>query len=647
MEKSTILVVDDSMSNLLLVKDILSGEAEYEIITESEGENVIKILNNRKVDLILLDIMMPKVDGFEVCKKIKDDLAFKDIPIIFLTAKIDEASLLAGFELGGVDYIKKPFLISELIARVKTHLQLKKTNEKLKNELFQHYLTQQSLIASQNELSVKNNIASFFLSGFRDDLYPRLLEEILKYLGLDFGVIGTLNDEQKLVCPSIYSGEIESDKDYVFDIQDIGDIAISVLKKRTVIQKNEVSPLFFTKAKVNFMISVPMICNSKVIGLVAVAGKRTDYSDSYREKLENIASFLSPVMYNNLERKKAEQLLKFSEEKYRTFFNNISDGVIVFNYDGNDFSLYEINRAGLELMGYSFEELSKMPVEKIIEPVFSEKYLEAMKLALDGKSQGFETYIVNSKGKTIPIEINIDRFFIKNGKVFVFNVLRDITDRKNVDKRLFSTIVETQENERLRFAKDIHDGIGSYLTSLITYINLLASSKISVMEMPDIFEEMKDLVMEAVRESKNIASDLVPDILDNFGLVAGIKNLAKHIFVDGKIQLIFECGNFKEPQNKILKTALFRIVNELLNNAVKYSSASKVILILETSDNYTHLKYIDDGKGFDKEEVMTMIQNKEVSGLKNIESRVANFSGQVDIKTSKNHGLEINIVVLN
>ena len=125
MEKSTILVVDDSMSNLLLVKDILSSEPEYDVIVESEGENTVKILNNNKVDLILLDVMMPKVDGFEVCRRVKADLAFKDIPIIFLTAKVDESSLLEGFESGGVDYIKKPFLISEFIARVKTHLQEK------------------------------------------------------------------------------------------------------------------------------------------------------------------------------------------------------------------------------------------------------------------------------------------------------------------------------------------------------------------------------------------------------------------------------------------------------------------------------------------------------------------------------------------
>ena len=109
MEQPNILVVDDSMSNLLLLKDILTGY-NFNVRAESDGENVHGILKEGKTDLVLLDIMMPRVDGFEVCRRIKADPETRDIPVIFLTAKVDESSLLNGFELGGVDYIKKPFL---------------------------------------------------------------------------------------------------------------------------------------------------------------------------------------------------------------------------------------------------------------------------------------------------------------------------------------------------------------------------------------------------------------------------------------------------------------------------------------------------------------------------------------------------------
>jgi len=656
MEKSTILVVDDSMSNLLLVKDILSSEPEYDVIVESEGENTVKILNNNKVDLILLDVMMPKVDGFEVCRRVKADLAFKDIPIIFLTAKVDESSLLEGFESGGVDYIKKPFLISEFIARVKTHLQLKKTNEKLKNELFQHYLTQQNLKASQTELTIRNNIASIFLSASEGNLYTRLLEEILKYIELDYGVIGFFNEENKLVCPSIYSGEIESDKNYVFDLEELDDIAVSVIKKKTITQRHDVSQLFFTKAEVESMICVPIIYQENVIGIIAAAGKNDSYTDKFKEKLENIRDFIAPIMYSriatqryNNARKKAEELLRISEEKYRTLFNNNNDAIAVYRYDKqkDKFEFSDVNATGCNLLGYSKEEIVNSEAGSFLEPLFYEKFLENMKSALNNPAEPFETYLIAQSGRIIPTELHINRFSLDNDNIYILNVIRDISFRKDLDKQLFNTIVETQENERLRFSKDIHDGIGSYLTSLITYLNLLASSKISLTEMPDIFEEMKEIVTEAIKESKNIANDLMPDILSNFGLIASIKNQSKHIFTGSNIQLIFECSNFEEPANKMLKTSLFRIVTELFTNAIKYSHATKLILMLETENNYTRLRYSDDGVGFSQEKVLEEIKDKKVSGLKNIMGRVSNFNGQFNMTTDIGKGLEINIVVLN
>lgn len=656
MDKSTILVVDDSMSNLLLVQDILNCEDEYNVLVESDGENVVTDLNNNKVDLILLDVMMPKIDGFEVCRRVKQDLAFKDIPVIFLTAKVDEASLVKGFDCGGVDYIKKPFLISELTARVKTHLALKKTNENLKNELYKHYLTQQSLQQSQSELNVRNNIARIFLSDADDNAYSCLLEEVLKYVSLDYGVIGYFNEDRKIVCPSIYSGTVEGDRSYLYSLDEIGDVALSVIKRQTVVQNSNVSPLFFTKAEVGCMIAVPIIYKQNPIGLIACAGKGSGYADLFREKLENIAAFISPIMFSriataryNEARMKAEEQLRISEEKYRTLFEKNNDAIFVYEYNEADdtFVSLEVNSTACELLGYSRQEILGSGCGKFLEPIFFDKFVANMRLAMEGKSQTFESYCLCRSGKTVPVEFHIDRFDYSGPRPRLINVMRDITFRTDINKQLFNTIVETQEKERLRFAKDIHDGVGSYLTSLITYLNLLASSKISITEMPDMFEEMKELVMEAVKESKNIATDLMPDVLKNFGLVASIKNQAKHMFVDNSMQLIFECSNFAEPQNQTLKTSLFRIIMELFNNAIKYSRASKVILLLDTEGAYTRLRYSDDGVGFNLDEVMSQIEDKKVSGLKNIQGRVANFNGQTEIRTSAGKGLEIDIVVLN
>jgi signal transduction histidine kinase len=127
-----ILIVDDVPRNIQLVAKFLTNE-KYNLFFAQSGEAALKQISTRAFDLILLDIMMPGMDGFEVCKEIKKNKATEDIPIVFLTAKSDEEAIAKGFSLGGVDYITKPFNPDELVARVKTHLQLRLREKELLN----------------------------------------------------------------------------------------------------------------------------------------------------------------------------------------------------------------------------------------------------------------------------------------------------------------------------------------------------------------------------------------------------------------------------------------------------------------------------------------------------------------------------------
>ncbi|MEA3288875.1 MAG: hybrid sensor histidine kinase/response regulator [Campylobacterota bacterium] len=122
MNKSNILIVDDTETNIDILVDLLGDQ--YEILVALNGETALEILKTEHVDLILLDIMMPGLNGYDVCKELKQNDKTKDIPVIFLTAMSDEASIEKAFELGGVDYVMKPFRPKELIARVKTQLNI-------------------------------------------------------------------------------------------------------------------------------------------------------------------------------------------------------------------------------------------------------------------------------------------------------------------------------------------------------------------------------------------------------------------------------------------------------------------------------------------------------------------------------------------
>ena len=120
-----IMIVDDTEQNIQLLGQALAKEG-YEIIVATNGAEAIKTLEHITPDLILLDVMMPQMDGFEACSIIKKNEKTKNIPIIFLTARVETEDIVKGFELGAVDYIAKPFNLMELYTRVKNHLELKK-----------------------------------------------------------------------------------------------------------------------------------------------------------------------------------------------------------------------------------------------------------------------------------------------------------------------------------------------------------------------------------------------------------------------------------------------------------------------------------------------------------------------------------------
>jgi len=138
MSMKNILIVDDTPANLDILCELLS---EYDVVVSISGEDALEVVQEEHIDLILLDIMMPDMNGFEVCKKLKSNQKTKDIPIIFITAKTDEDSIEMGYDIGGNDYITKPFKPKELLAKVKRELKFQDLQNELKILASTDYMT--------------------------------------------------------------------------------------------------------------------------------------------------------------------------------------------------------------------------------------------------------------------------------------------------------------------------------------------------------------------------------------------------------------------------------------------------------------------------------------------------------------------------
>jgi len=130
-KQKSILIVDDTQTNVETLMSLL--EEKYDILAALSGEDALEILEEESVDLILLDIMMPGIDGYETCTRVKSNPKTQDIPVIFITAMSDEDSLERAYDVGGIDYITKPFKVKEVLSRISTQLSLQEKKQILQD----------------------------------------------------------------------------------------------------------------------------------------------------------------------------------------------------------------------------------------------------------------------------------------------------------------------------------------------------------------------------------------------------------------------------------------------------------------------------------------------------------------------------------
>lgn len=177
-----VLIVDDVPKNLQVLGSILRNE-DYKVAAATSGKQALEMLDKIRPDLVLLDVMMPGMDGFEVCKIIRSRPETAGIPIIFLTASTGTDDIVKGFSVGAVDYVTKPFNSAELLARVRTHLKLKRlsgllpicANCKKVRDDKGYWRQVEEYIAEHSDIIFSHGLCP----GCVTELYPQLAEEML------------------------------------------------------------------------------------------------------------------------------------------------------------------------------------------------------------------------------------------------------------------------------------------------------------------------------------------------------------------------------------------------------------------------------------------------------------------------------------
>jgi len=242
----------------------------------------------------------------------------------------------------------------------------------------------------------------------------------------------------------------------------------------------------------------------------------------------------------------------------------------------------------------------------------------------------------------------ITSVLILSGVILIGDIFRSLKKAEKIqqeaERKILNAIIETEEKDKERFAKDLHDGLGTLLSSINIYVSMLKSSDLDNGERNNIIEYTIGLIDEAIHNTKEIAGNLKPNIITRFGLIPAMRAHCNMINNTGLLTITFNPQSDIGPGNEDLEVALFRIIKELINNTLRHASADKIEIDLKCDQDMVSLDFRDNGIGFNVEQALGTKTHKGM-GLSNIISRVKAVNGTYEISSEKGKGTRVEITI--
>ena len=330
---------------------------------------------------------------------------------------------------------------------------------------------------------------------------------------------------------------------------------------------------------------------------------------------------------------------KLDFSTYFTFFKKSNILCFIVDDNGVVISVNDIAQKVINI--YETQNLKLENINNIINnKQFTNKLLET----LEKGEKVFEFEITSSKNQTMPYEIYSKKIIVDNN-TYIACSAHTVINKKEVENKILSAVIETEEKERSRFAKDLHDGLGPLLSTIKLYVHELNSDDNTKNEKEEYINYIIELLDEAVTNTREISNNLTPQIISTYGLVKSIDSFKNKINATHKLEISFTNRNIPDNLEKTIKLTLFRIITELINNSIKHASANNIFIDLFSEKNILHLNYKDDGIGFNLSEALK--KGSSGIGLTNIINRIKSLSGnfyfneQVKIGVDMQFSIEI------
>lgn len=513
-EKGIILIVDDTPTNLEVLLDLLETDG-FKVVVAEDGERAIGLAEYAPPDLILLDILMPGIDGFETCRRLKISSITQDIPIIFLTAVTDNIDKVKGLNLGAVDYITKPLNHEEVLARVNTHFRLQSLTKRLteQNERLEKEIQQRQQLEVEREQAFKALQSS-------EARFRRLIES--NVIGVVFSRIdGTITDANDAFLQIIgydrtdlETGNLNWQTITPPEYAHLNQIAIAELS---------ISGSFNAFEKQYFRQDGSRIS-------VMIGGASLD------ESKQAIVSFVLDLTQH----KQAEDKIR----EQAALLNITTDAILVRDLDNK---IHYWNKGAENIYGWKVEEAIEQDANQLLyRPDLEDQLKVAQKSLKDLGSWQGELYQVNKQGKEIIVSSRWTLMSDPQGNPkSVLTVNTDITEKKQLESQFLRT-------QRLESLGTLAGGIAHDLNNILAPV--LAIAQLLKLKFPDADEQSKHL-FEIIETNTKRGAALVKQVLQ---FARGVEG--KRAIVQIK-HLIYEVNQIVEktfPKSIELETNLAR-----------------------------------------------------------------------------------------
>jgi len=320
---------------------------------------------------------------------------------------------------------------------------------------------------------------------------------------------------------------------------------------------------------------------------------------------------------------------------------NVNDSIIYTDLEG---VIKYVNQGTEYTFGYKPADLLKKTLSVLFPEQHKDLTISELLVVIDFRPYEGVWEGTHKNGHLIWLDVKINLMRSSDGKPTGYIVVsQDISDREKTDEEIIRSLITGEDNERKRIASDLHDGLGQTLTASFFNMNSLKSEIRSLTpEKQNQFSSGLSFLNEAIEETRNIAYNLMPKSIENYGIIPSIKSLLNSVEKETDFTISLSENIKKQRLSPLLEINIYRITQEILNNAIKHSNAERVHFSYQLHDKEFIFTYEDNGVGFNIDKVKA---DQKGEGLSNIKNRVTSVSGYLSITSKVGIGTSISIEI--